>query len=112
VLLKEGGAYLKWKEYYFGVWYDTMLREEPLGVISHSRMSYHPYGSFPGSIDSVHISLAGTAGYCGAVGEVGVKEGVVKSKKRRLMEKVFSFIDDEGGFNKFRKRKVIISVEG
>jgi hypothetical protein len=81
-------------------------------VNPHSRMSYHHYGSFLGSIDSVHMSLAGTTRNCGAVGEVGVKEGVVKSKKRRLREKVFRSNDDEGGFSKFREKNVSIRVEG
>jgi hypothetical protein len=66
-------------EDYFRVWKDTKLREEPLGMIPHSRMSDHPNGPLLCSEDSIHICLAGAAGNCGAVSEMGVEEGVVES---------------------------------
>jgi hypothetical protein len=80
-------------------------------VIPHFRMSYHPYGSFLSSKDSFRISLAGTTGYCGAVGQVGVKEGVIESKEGRFRQKFFGPIDDERSFSKFREKEVSISIK-
>jgi hypothetical protein len=54
-------------------------------------VNYHPHNSFLSLEDSVQISFAGTAGYCGAVCTVGGLEIETSQKLMPILRKINNF---------------------